>query len=63
MRVPRAPEQRKGDRRGGTERRYAERRDPARATVGRRVMFPFDRRVAERRFTERRENWPESQAN
>jgi hypothetical protein len=26
------------------------------------VLFPFDRRVAERRFVERRDNWPELQA-
>jgi len=25
-------------------------------------MYPFDRRVAERRFVERRTNWPELQA-
>jgi hypothetical protein len=26
------------------------------------VLFPFDRRVAERRFLERRSEWPELQA-
>jgi len=57
--VPRGPERRDDDRRSGMERRYAERRDPARATAGRRVLHPFDRRVAERRFVERRARWPE----
>lgn len=58
--VPRGPERRNDtDRRSGVERRYAERRDPARATAGRRVLHPFDRRVAERRFVERRSGWPE----
>jgi hypothetical protein len=44
------------------ERRFAERRDPERAVAGRRVVYPFDRRVAERRFLERRTNWPDAQA-
>jgi len=44
------------------ERRFGERRDPERAEPGRRVLYPFDRRVAERRFLERRTNWPETQA-
>jgi hypothetical protein len=35
-----------------------ERRDPIRAGTGRRVLFPFDRRSAERRRRERRESWP-----
>lgn len=61
--TPRGPERRSGeDRRTGLERRFAERRDPERAAAGRRVLFPFDRRVAERRFVERRANWPELQA-
>ena len=44
------------------ERRFGERRDPARASAGRRTVHPFDRRVAERRFTERRAGWPEQLA-
>jgi hypothetical protein len=61
--VPRGPERRgDDDRRAFVERRYAERRDPARATAGRRGVFPFDRRIAERRMLERRENWPGQQA-
>jgi hypothetical protein len=58
--VPRGPERRDGDRRSWVERRYAERRDFARATAGRRGVYPFDRRVAERRMLERRTLWPES---
>jgi hypothetical protein len=46
-----------GDRRSGMERRFGERRRPERATAGRRVLFPFDRRIAERRFLERRSDW------
>lgn len=60
--VPRGPERRDRDRRAWIERRYAERRDPVRATAGRRGVYPFDRRVAERRMLERRDNWPEPQA-
>jgi hypothetical protein len=61
--VSRGPERRGGyDRRTGVERRFGERRDPERANAGRRVLFPFDRRIAERRFVERRNNWPEPQA-
>ncbi|HKV88300.1 MAG TPA: hypothetical protein VJT78_09915 [Candidatus Dormibacteraeota bacterium] len=60
--VKRGPDRRIDDnRRSGEERRFAERRDPARATAGRRVLYPFDRRVAERRFVERRTDWPEPQ--
>jgi hypothetical protein len=44
------------------ERRFGERRDPARAAANRRVSSPFDRRVAERRFLERRARWPEQLA-
>ncbi|HKW60690.1 MAG TPA: hypothetical protein VJR46_13140 [Candidatus Dormibacteraeota bacterium] len=55
----RGPERRfSADRRSGLERRFSERRQPERAGAGRRVAFPFDRRVAERRFTERRSGWP-----
>jgi hypothetical protein len=57
--VPRGPERRADGRRSDIERRFAERRDPVRATAGRRVLFPFDRRIAERRTVERRESWPE----
>jgi hypothetical protein len=57
--VPRGSERRGDGRRSNVERRFAERRDPVRASAGRRVVFPFDRRVAERRALERRESWPE----
>ena len=60
---PRGPERRLGsERRSAQDRRFGERRDPERAVAGRRVLFPFDRRVAERRFLERRANWPEPEA-
>jgi hypothetical protein len=59
--LPRGPERREGERRAGVERRFAERRDPVRATAGRRGVFPFDRRIAERRMPERRQFWPEPQ--
>ena len=60
--IERGPERRmNGDRRSGVERRFGERRNPDRAAAGRRVVFPFDRRVAERRFVERRSEWPETQ--
>jgi hypothetical protein len=62
--MPRGPERRTAvERRSGEERRYAERRDPARGEAGRRVESPFDRRVAERRFIERRSDWPQAQAS
>jgi hypothetical protein len=57
--VPRSAERRGDGRRSDVERRFAERRDPVRATAGRRVEFPFDRRVAERRALDRRDSWPE----
>ena len=57
--VPRGPERRASDRRAGVERRFAERRDPARADAGRRVLYPFDRRIAERRMVDRRADWPQ----
>jgi len=61
--APRGPERRSGfDRRSGVERRFAERRAPERAGATRRIAHPFDRRVAERRFLERRTHWPEQQA-
>lgn len=60
--VPRGPERRNGDRRAWMERRYAERRAPERATAGRRGVYPFDRRIAERRMLERRDGWPQNEA-
>lgn len=58
--VPRGSERRNDSvRRTNAERRSGERRDPVRATAGRRVLFPFERRIAERRTLERRESWPE----
>lgn len=60
--IERGPERRTGvERRSGIDRRYVERRSPERAGAGRRVLFPFDRRIAERRFTERRSDWQEPQ--
>ena len=60
--IQRGPERRtNGERRAGVERRFGERRNPERAGAGRRVAFPFDRRVAERRFAERRSDWPDTQ--
>jgi hypothetical protein len=56
--LPRGPERRDSDRRAWVERRYSERRDPQRATAGRRVLHPFDRRIAERRMVDRRADWP-----
>jgi len=57
--VPRGRERRVEDGRRTTgERRFGERRDPVRAAAGRRVLYPFDRRIAERRTLERRESWP-----
>src|SRR6266566_4002886 len=52
--VPRGPERRDSDRRAWMERRFAERRNPVRAKAGRRVLYPFDRRIAERRMVDRR---------
>jgi hypothetical protein len=57
--VPRGAERRGDGRRSDVERRSGERRDPVRASAGRRVLYPFDRRIAERRALERRESWPE----
>ena len=59
--IERGPERRQNvERRAGLDRRFAERRNPERAGAGRRVLFPFDRRIAERRFNERRTGWPTS---
>jgi pimeloyl-ACP methyl ester carboxylesterase len=56
--TPRGAERRLDGRRSNVMRRRAERRDPVRAGAGRRTLFPFDRRSAERRRRERRESWP-----
>ena len=55
--MPRGAERRGGGRRSDLMRRRAERRTPVRADAGRRVLFPFERRIAERRSHERRESW------
>jgi pimeloyl-ACP methyl ester carboxylesterase len=47
----RGADRRRADRRSESTRRVAERRDPARAGAGRRVYYPSDRRMAERRLT------------
>jgi hypothetical protein len=59
--APHEPERREGERRAGVERRFAERRAPERAIAGRRGVFPFDRRIAERRMPGRHKFWPEPQ--
>jgi 3-oxoadipate enol-lactonase len=53
--TPRGGERRVENRRSDVRRRFGERRDPVRASAGRRVLFPFDRRIAERRAHERRQ--------
>ena len=58
LRTPRGTERRGSGRRSTVKRRHGERRNPVRARVGRRVLFPFERRIAERRAQERRESWP-----
>ena len=45
----RGAERREDSRRSNVERRFTERRDPIRATAGRRVFNPTDRRLTERR--------------
>jgi 3-oxoadipate enol-lactonase len=55
--APRSDERRGESRRSEVMRRLGERRDPVRASAGRRVQFPYDRRVAERRGHERRQAW------
>ena len=55
--LPRAAERRGVDRRSNVIRRRAERRSPVRATAGRRVLVPSDRRMTERRGHDRRETW------
>jgi 3-oxoadipate enol-lactonase len=54
--MPRTPERRGVGRRSVVRRRFGERRNPIRETTGRRVLFPFDRRMTERRSSERRES-------
>jgi pimeloyl-ACP methyl ester carboxylesterase len=53
LRMPRGGERRGAGRRSDVMRRLGERRDPVRASAGRRVLFS-DRRMAERRGHERR---------
>ncbi|HXJ48205.1 MAG TPA: alpha/beta hydrolase [Candidatus Acidoferrum sp.] len=55
--LPRIAERRGPGRRSDMTRRTGERRAPVRAVAGRRVVFPVDRRVAERRDHERRQTW------
>jgi pimeloyl-ACP methyl ester carboxylesterase len=55
--TPRAGERRGEDRRSDVTRRLGERRDPVRASASRRALFPFERRIAERRAHERRQSW------
>jgi pimeloyl-ACP methyl ester carboxylesterase len=54
---PQGSERRGAARRSGVTRRLGERRAPVRASAGRRVLFPSDRRRAERRAHERRQSW------
>src|ERR1700680_1297796 len=56
--IPRRAEPRGDGRRSVVRRRFGERRNPVRESNGRRVLFPFDRRMAERRGFERRESLP-----
>jgi pimeloyl-ACP methyl ester carboxylesterase len=58
LKTPRGAERRGSGRRSIARRRYGERRNPIRSMAGRRVLFPFERRIAERRARERREGWP-----
>ncbi|HEY4915134.1 MAG TPA: alpha/beta hydrolase [Candidatus Dormibacteraeota bacterium] len=55
--TPRSYERRSEGRRSEVMRRLGERRDPVRASAGRRVQSPQDRRVADRRGHERRQAW------
>jgi pimeloyl-ACP methyl ester carboxylesterase len=57
LEMPLVGERRSAARRSDLTRRLGERRDPVRAEAGRRVLFPFDRRAAERRGHERRQAW------
>jgi 3-oxoadipate enol-lactonase len=53
--IPRRAERRCDGRRSVVRRRLGERRSPHRESAGRRVLFPFDRRLAERRGLDRPE--------
>jgi 3-oxoadipate enol-lactonase len=55
--MPRGGERRGAGRRSAATRREGERRDPVRAGAGRRILFPVDRRMVERRGHERRNSW------
>jgi pimeloyl-ACP methyl ester carboxylesterase len=55
--IPRGGERRSAARRSEATRRFGERRNPIRAGTGRRILFPSDRRMAERRGHERRQTW------
>jgi pimeloyl-ACP methyl ester carboxylesterase len=57
LRMPRGGERRGAGRRSAATRREGERRDPVRAGAGRRILFPVDRRMTERRGHERRSSW------
>jgi len=57
LEMPLVGERRSAARRSDLTRRLGERRDPVRAEAGRRVLFPFDRRAADRRGHERRQAW------
>jgi len=56
--TPRGAERRCAGRRSDRVRRRSDRHDPVRAGADPRVLFSFDRRMAERRGLERRESWP-----
>jgi 3-oxoadipate enol-lactonase len=58
IRTRRGAERRGDGRRSDVTRRCGERRNQVRASAGRRVRFPSDRRMGERRALERRESWP-----
>jgi len=60
--LPRGPERRNGGKPAWKERRDTERREPVRASDGRRGAWRIDRRIAERRMLERREGWPQTSA-
>jgi pimeloyl-ACP methyl ester carboxylesterase len=55
--TPRGGERRGAGRRTEVMRRVGERRDPVRASAGRRILFPVERRMGERRDHERRQSW------
>ena len=57
LRSPRVLERRADGRRSDVERRLGERREPVRASAGRRVVYTLDRRTAERRGLEIYNSW------